>query len=289
MKNRLTIMLPLLLTICCPGCGNRPRIGQSAADPECPAAATALRPAAADDSKSGTSRKEDATIGKTPFLRNDTLFFCDRQETIDGFTMTIKVFVDSDRTSENRLRLRNISSLDSGRNRRELADNIAYLRKRHPGAFPRHELRDMPVTWLPLRSVQGELYIDELNFYPVHLTDSLLIEECQDGPWPSVYTHFEQSEAGRIHFRTGSADAYSAEGDRTFDFRLIDTLRKIAILAEHGGHAETRYRLLVADTAADRFDLLVWECSELPYGDEVPCDTLDYSEIMATGHFPPKP
>jgi len=276
MKNRLYALLlsPALL-----GC-----MGTAAHGPHdngrAETTAAAMRPAA-------DTIAAFPTAEGLPFLRNDTLFYCDRRETVDGCTMTFKVFVDCDRTSPNRLRLHDIASLRTREAREELADNLRNLRRKHPGAFPRHKLRQFSATWLPLRSVGGRLYIDELNFYPMRLTDSLCIEQGQDGPWASVYTHVEQPGAMHLRFRTNSA--YPPEGDRSFDLYLIDTLRGIAVLAEHSGRAETRYRLLVAERKADRFDLLVWECSEMPDGDEAPWDALDYPKIIETGSFPPKP
>lgn len=227
-----------------------------------------------------------APAERLPFLRNDTLFYCDRRETVDGFTMTFKVFVDRDLQSPNRLRLHDIASLRSPEAREELADNLRNLRRKHPGALARHELRQFSATWLPLRSVGGRLYIDELNFYPLRLTDTLCIEQGQDGPWASVYTHVEQPAATHLRFRTNSA--YPPEGDRSFDLYLIDSLRGIAVLAEQSEQSETCYRLLVAEREAARFDLLVWECSEMPDGSEAPGDALDYPKIIRTGSLPTK-
>lgn len=215
---------------------------------------------------------------EVPFLRRDTLFFWDRTKTSDGFTVTTKVFVDADPRSENRHRLLQTASLASERNRRDLKDNIRYLRRKHPGKFTRRDLSGMPVTWLPLVSVKGTLYIDGLDFYPVHLTDSLFIEQTQDGPWPSVYTRFERPQEGHLRFGTNSP--YPPEGDRAWDFYMIDRQRGLAVLAEHDGAQKTRYRLLAAEERAPGFGLLVWECNELPDGREVPRDTLDYRKLI---------
>lgn len=214
-----------------------------------------------------------------PFLRNDTLFFCDRTEKADGFTVTTKVYVDPDPRSENRRRMREAASLMSVRNRRDLANNVRYLRRKHPGEFTRRDLQGLPAAWLPLVSVKGELYIDGgVESYPLYLTDSLFIEQSQDGPWPSIYTRFERPEAGRLQFRTNSP--YPPEGDRAWDFYLIDPEQGIAVLAEHVG-SQTRYRLLAAEERTGNFGLLVWECTELPAGDEVPRDTLDFRRMIA--------
>ncbi len=273
MKNRLYILLALFF---CTGTAVRTPHGSGRAA----ASADAMRPAA--DSVAAAP-----AANTRPFLRNDTLFYCDRRETVDGYTLTFKVFVDSDLRSPNRLRLHDIASLRSPKAREELADDLRNLRRKHPGAFARRDLRQFSATWLPLRSVGGKLYIDELNFCPLRLTDTLCIEQGQDGPRASVYTHVGQPAATHLQFRTNSA--YPPEGDRSFDLYLIDTLRGIAVLAEQSEHAETHYRLLVAEREAARFDLLVWECSEIPDGSEAPGDAFDYPKIIETGLLPTKP
>lgn len=123
-----------------------------------------------------------AAADDVPFRRNDTLFFYERRQIVDGDTLTDRVFVDSDRASADRRRLRVRGSLTSAENSRDFAATLRYLRRKHPGPFPRHDLKGIPATWLPLVSVRGSLYIDALDFYPVHLTDSLFVKHTQDGP-----------------------------------------------------------------------------------------------------------
>ena len=268
MKHILTFALPLMLV-----CGISAGAGRSRSLPGggVPAAPSVAAPAA--DSVPEAS-------GEVPFLRRDTLFFYDGTQTADGFTVTTKVYVDADPRSENRRRLLQTASLASERDRRDLADNVRYLRRKHPGKFGRRDLGGIPTTWLPLVSVKGTLYIDGLDFYPVHLTDSLFIEQTQDGPWPSVYTRFERPDAGHLRFRTNSP--YPPEADRMWDFYVIGPRRGIAVLAEHDNAQKTRYRLLAAEEHASGFGLLVWECNELPDGREVPRDTIDYRKLIET-------
>lgn len=93
-------------------------------------------------------------------------------------------------------------------------------------------------------------------------------------------------EAGHIRFRANSA--YPPEKERAYDFYLVDTLRRIGVLAEHLPDSQTRYRLLVADENAAEFDLLVWDFAEIPGGGEVARDTLDFCKMIGK-HYSEQP
>lgn len=227
---------------------------------------------------------DHAPADSVPFLRRDTLFFRDRTETADGFTVTTKVYVDPDPRSETRRRLLRNASPETI-DRADLAEKLRNLRRKHPGRFSRRNPGSLSATWLPLISVKGTLYIDGLG-YPVNLTDSLFIEQTQDGLWPSIYTRFEAPEAGHLRFGTNSS--YPPETDRAWDFYLIDPQRRIAVLAEHIDPDRTRYRLLADAVRESDFDLLAWDCTELPHGGEVPRDTLDFVRLIGK-HYPVKP
>lgn len=268
MKRTLSVIWPLLLVAGFAFGSAHNRQALAAAD-------TADRPPAA------------AVPDSVPYMRNDTLFFYDRLTVVAaGDTLRGKVFVDADRSSANRRRLQRITSLSSDENSRDYARIVQSLRMKHPGPFQHRDRQGLPGTWLPLVSVRGRLYIDYLNFYPVHLTDSLFVEHSQDGPWPSVYTRFETPEAGHIRFASNSS--YPPEKERSFDFYLLDSLRGIALLAEHLPDSRTHYRLLATEENSANFDLLVWEFTEIPDGDEVARDTLDYRRMIAK-HYSVQP
>lgn len=229
--------------------------------------------------ESGAPRRDGGgtTAGKIPFERNDTLFFCDcsRQDSATGFRDYCRVFVDGNRSSANYDRLRRAASLDTESNRRDFEELAAALNARFPGRIRRFDLRGCPEVWQRLVSVAGEYYLDGLNRYPVRITDSLFVEQMQDGPWPSLLEAFEEPEPGHYRFRVRTLH----DETRRFDLYLADSPRPIALLVEHDDAAE-RYRLLAAGEASSHFDLLVWESAEMPSGNEIPYDAVDFEALM---------
>lgn len=224
------------------------------------------------------SPKNGTTPRKGPFMRNDTLFFYDfsHRDATNGFTDYCRVFVDKNPLSGNYSRMDRLASPDSEQNRQDLAALAAALRNKYPGQMRRHDLKGCPATWLQLVSLDGEYYLDELNMYPITITDSLFVEQTQDGPWPSLLDAFERPGAGHYRFQTRGL-----RGERrSFDLLVTDTLRKVAVLVEHDGET-TRYQLLAAKETPPQFDLLVWESAELPTSNEIRRDTIDFGKLIA--------
>lgn len=211
------------------------------------------------------------------FMRNDTLFFLDDEHVeSDGFRTILKVYVETDRNSKAFRRFCGVAAPDSEYNRSAFEANLRHLRKKVPEALKRHDLHGCPTMWLPLCSVGGRYYFDGLNPYPISITDSLFVHQYMDGPWPARIDGFELSEPGHYRFLTTSLNGERNE----IDLCMIDTLRRIAVLRElHGSDAT--FRLLAASEPVDRFDLLVWECNDLPNGDEIPVDTIDFDRLLA--------
>ncbi|MDE5622902.1 MAG: hypothetical protein K2I59_07995 [Alistipes sp.] len=276
MNRSLTpaLLLPLLLG--CTGRSAQPESGKPApTEAHAPTAAAVPAPAGTPSANGDADR---GTTREVPFLRNDTLFFYDysHRDTASGFLDFCRVFVDKNRLSANYSRIQELAAPDSERNRRDFEELTAALRTEYPGAIRRHDLRGCPGTWLQLASVDGEYYLDELYMYPITITDSLFVEQMQDGPWPSLLDTFECPAPGHYRFRTRGLRGEK----RSFDLYLTDTLRRVAVLAEHEGEA-TRYQLLAAGEFPPQFDLLVWESSELSTGDEVRRDAPDFEAMIA--------
>lgn len=272
MKRSLTpaLLLPLLL-----GCTGRSAQPDSGRPAHTPAAAI---PALADTLPADDGADRGTIMREVPFLRNDTLFFYDysHRDTTNGFLDFCRVFVDKNRLSANYSRIQQLAAPDSEQNRRDFEELTVALRAEYPSAIRRHDLRGCPGTWLQLALVDGEYYLDELHMYPIAITDSLFVEQTQEGPWPSLLETFERPAPDHYRFRTRGLRGE----ERSFDLYLTDTIRQVAVLAEHEGDA-TRYQLLTAGEFPPPFDLLVWESSEMPTGDEIRRDTLDFEALIA--------
>lgn len=212
-----------------------------------------------------TPRIDTLRCRRGPFTEHDTLFLYRYDAIVDGrFRDYCDVFVERGCDSLHRRRLLAAASLDEEENRRTLDELLQALRRRYPGPLRRHDC-DIAQTWLSAVRTEGACYISEWEQYPVHITDSLLIEQMQDGPWPSLLDSFERVEEG--HYRFATRRIYP-DGEGAYDLYVVDPVREIALLAEHSA-AETRYRLLVAARKAELFDLLVWRSAEMPAGNEI--------------------
>lgn len=213
------------------------------------------------------------------FERGDTLFFCDysRLDSTTGFRDFCRIYVDKNRLSANYARMRAAVSLDSERNRRDFEQLTAALRRKYPGGIRRFDRRGCPEIWQRLASVAGKYYLDARTPYPMRITDSLLVEWMQDGPWPSIIESFENPASGHYRFRTRTLDGSA----RRFDLYVIDTLRGAAVLFGRGGANGEYCRLLAAGEASPHFGLLVWESAEKPSGEEIPYDDIDFEALTA--------
>lgn len=234
----------------------------------------------APDSTAAAGR-HDGAAPEIPFERGDTLFFCDYShcDSATGFRDFCRVYVDRNRLSANYGSMRDAASLDSERNRRDFGELAAALQEKYPGEIRRFDLHGCPGVWQQLASVAGGYYIDDRTPYPVWITDSLFVEQTQEGPWPSLIESFEKPADGRYTFRTRTLQGE----ERRFDLCIVDTLRGVGVLVEHES-AQERYRLLAAGAASPHFDLLVWESAEMPSGYEIHYDDIDF-EALTAGMF----
>lgn len=231
-----------------------------------------------------SANSRSTTAPAAPFLRDDTLFFCDysRCDSADGFRYRCRVFVDKDRRSANYARIRTATALDVEPNRRDFETLTAALRDKYTGQMRRHDRQGCPEAWQRLASVAGTCYLDGRTVYPIRITDSLFVEQMQDGPWPSLIESFEAPAPGHWRFRVRTLHGEV----RRFDLYLADNLRGVAVLEERDG--TERYRLLAAGEVSPHFDLLVWENSEMPSGNEVPYDPVDFEALTGVRRRTPK-
>ena len=283
MGSRLHTLCPCLAALALCGCTEnaRPRGGQAdgiARTSVAMAVMTSDRAGEPHVCRAASEEQRAGTARDVPFVRNDTLFFCDysRRDSTTGLRDYCRVFVDKNRLSANYERMRAAASLDSERNRRDFGELAAALREKYPGAIRRFDRRGCPEAWQRLASVEGEYYIDERMAYPIRITDSLFVEQMQDGPWPSLIESFGNPAHGHYTFRTRTLHGET----RRFDLFVIDTQRSVGVLVEHSG-AEKQYTLLAAGEVSPHFDLLVWESAEMPSGNEIPYDDIDFEALTS--------
>lgn len=242
---------------------------------------TASRPPeiAAADSAKRTTHDVRMYEKRGPFMENDTLFLY--KSTLyapeSDLTFHYTAYVEQNPQSAPYRELEARSSLDSREGERDLAEQRKLLKKRFPGPFPVQPLRDCPRRWIPVNSFQGRYYVDMEHLRPVWISDSLYIRSTTDGPVPSVIRSFERE--GPDHFRFRTADRFG--GTRTVDLYLLDTVRKIAVFATRCQDSEpVRYGLYAPYETACELDLVVWETTEMPAGDEIAWDPIPFEELI---------
>lgn len=208
------------------------------------------------------------------YLKDDTTFLYHCTWNHSDGTGHIKAFVVRDRLSEQFRELHKHSTLHTldAWNAKQLEDQIKMLRELRPGPLPVHAIDGCPRTWIPLATLRGKHYVDLLNVDPVWITDSLYIEQFMDGPMPGRIETFEQLSPAHYRLRT-IGPAYPEPGKQV-DIHIIDPVRQIAVVVFRTQDVE--YGMLYgALERIDQFDLVDWDVTDIPAGDEIPWDDLD--------------
>ncbi len=148
---------------------------------------------------------------------------------------------------------------------------FSQLKKKFPEPLPKVSLDDCPQAWIPLCCYKGKYYIHELKArYPFWLNDSLHIERNMDGAYPSKINSFEKLSKTHYHAQLESID-YCED----FDLYWVDLAKKVAVV-----HYGNRYSLHVARETAHLFDMIAWDFQEMPDGDEVEMDSVDFEKLI---------
>jgi len=206
----------------------------------------------------------------------DTLFLLDYEQVdADGFRTVRKAYVETDRTSAAFHRLLELADPQSKINRRDFEKNLRALRRKGSAMLRHHDLCGCLTVWLPLCRARGNYYFDDLHPYPLCITDSLVVLQTMDSPWPGRLAAFERPAPNHYRFRV-LFPGREAEQESTFDLYVVDPERRIAVLQEDGA---AYFRLFAAAESIGRFDLLAWELTELTTGHEV-METIDFEALL---------
>lgn len=145
-------------------------------------------------------------------------------------------------------------------------------------------LKGVPHGWTPVRSLQGDYYVDGLNPYPVWVSDSLFIRQTTDGPVPALIESAER--IGPAHYRLRTKLLY--DSFERVDIYLVDTVRTIAVFTFANDEKGTRYRALYAPfetgLGMDRVDYYSLELPE----DEVEWDDIDFDALISGAERTPE-
>lgn len=236
---------------------------------------TGGRPQAKAPQTTLSADAELCTAVEVPFVEGDTLYYHKRSYTENGSEEHCNVYVERNRGAECFRRLLSDDRFCRGQ---ELEERLAELREKMPLPFRRHDRMGCPETWLPLVQVGGERYLDGGVYnYPLRITDSLVEEVMMDGSRFTVILSFEKPASG--HYRIVSLDFFERKRMR-FDLYRLDSLRGASALVVHCDTALLYRKLMVPRECAERYDLLEWDCTELPYGNEVAYDDLDFDKLI---------
>ena len=236
---------------------------------------TGGRPQAKAPQTALSADAELCTARAVPFVEGDTLYYHKRSYTVNGSEEHCNVYVERNRDAESFRRLLSDDRFCRGQ---ELEERLAELREKVPLSFPRHDRAGCPETWFPLVQVGGERYLDGGVYnYPLRITDSLVEEVMMDGSRFTVIESFENPAPG--HYRIVSLDFFDRKRMR-FDLYRLDSVRGASALVVHSDTALLYRKLMVPRESAEQYDLLEWDCTELPYGNEVAYDDLDFDKLI---------
>ena len=98
-----------------------------------------------------------------------------------------------------------------------------------------------------------------------------------DGSRFTVIESFEKPASG--HYRIVSLDFFERKRMR-FDLYRLDSVRGASALVVHRDSELLYRKLMVPRESAERYDLLEWDCTEMPYGNEVAYDDLDFDKLI---------
>ncbi|WP_418982387.1 hypothetical protein [Alistipes sp.] len=213
-----------------------------------------------------------------PYTLNDTTFLYSCTWTEKGEPHHIKAFLVRDRDSEpyrQFIRQSTLSKLNPG-NAYELECHWKMLKELYPEPLPVHDLDGCPQTWIPLVTFKGKHYVDLLRCDPIWITDSLYIQHFLDGPMPGRLETFEHPAPAHYRLRT-VGPAYPEPGLQV-DIHIIDPVRQIAVIVFR---TDVEYaQLYGALERIDQFDLVDWDVTDLPAGDEITWDEIDCLSLI---------
>lgn len=277
----LTLLSVLLLAVRCTGC--RTAYNE--------ASATASGILSDNSSICAVNRKTAPEPARTapdtaryerrgPFVENDTTFLYQSSVYDSEYDCTshCRVYIEKNLESSSHRLLAACSSPGyDDWSREAYAQYLKLLKELHPEPFPVFSLQECPRIWIPIASFQGAYYVDMLDFYPIWITDSLFVRQMMDGPYPSVIDAFERIDPTHYRFRTtaGYTDV------KQVDIFIADTLRKIAVFAFSDEQKSLFYGLYAPLETACGMELVEWDFTDLPDGDEVDWGSVDYEALIA--------
>lgn len=214
-----------------------------------------------------------------PFVENDTTFLY-RSSVYNpeyDYTSHCSVYIERNRESASHRLLAACSTPGyDDWNRDAYAQSLKFLKERHPEPLPVYSLQECPRTWIPIASFRGAYYVDMFYFYPIWITDSLFVRQMMDGPFPSVIEAFER--IGPAHYRFRTTAGYT-DVERV-DLYIVEPVRKIAVFAFANGQEVLFHGLYAPLETACQMELVEWDCTDLPAGDEVDWDSVDYEALI---------
>lgn len=290
MKTRLLILLIGLLSAGCLGrrtanenTDNNVTAALPAADSavaETAVAETAVAPVCDSIPEANPEARNFERHG--PFVENDTTFLYQSSvyDPEHDRTSHCRAYIEMNRESESYRLLASCTTPGyNDWNRDSFAQYLELLKEQHPEPLPVYSLQECPRAWIPICSYRGKYYVDMLYWYPIWITESLFVRQMMDGPFPSIIDAFERIDPTHYCFRTtaGYLDIQQV------DVYIVDPVRKIAVFAFSGEEPENpRYLGLYAPPETVReMDLIEWDFTESPDGDEIDWDEPDYEALIA--------
>ena len=237
--------------------------------------------AAGEKSPHAASRTRTGRDGSTerrgPFVENDTTFLFVHEYPLGSDTNRYKVFI---RKGPQPNDIPNFASLSPQNETqwKDFTDMLHMLKKRHPGPLLRHTaLEGLPHSWTPVRSFQGNYYVNGFNPYPVWISDSLFVRQTMDGPWPSRISAAER--IAPMHYRLRTTAGY--DGIDQVDIYLVDSVRRTAVFAFSNDRKTEQFQsLYVPFETGIGMDMVDFYSLELP-DDEVEWDEIDFGALIS--------
>lgn len=218
-----------------------------------------------------------------PFVENDTTFLFVHEYPLGNDTNSYKVFIRKGPQPECDPNFTDLSPRNA-----TLWKDFTYwlheIKKRHPEPLLRHSaLKSILGGWTPVRSLQGNYYVDGLNPYPIWISDSLFIREFMDGPYPLPIDTAQRISPTNYRLRTTGHD-----GSERVDIDIVDTMRTIAVFTFANDEKGTRYRALYTPFETGlAIDMVDFYSLELPE-DEVEWDDIDFDALISGAGAHPK-
>ena len=210
-------------------------------------------------------------------MENDTTFLFVHEYPLGSDTNRYKVFI---RKGPQPNDIPNFASLSPQNETqwKDFTDMLHMLKKRHPGPLLRHTaLAGLPHSWTPVRSFQGNYYVNGFNPYPVWISDSLFVRQTMDGPWPSRISAAER--IAPMHYRLRTTAGY--DGIEQIDIYFVDSVRRTAVFAFSNDRKTEQFQsLYVPFETGIGMDMVDFYSLELP-DDEVEWDEIDFGALIS--------